>query len=94
MCKGTKKSPKLQILWRKILQTTFSCLFLCSTLNYFEAHATVMIGAFPETGFVVDGVQTTVWMPAPIPLTIVPIHEFVLNKLPTFFRLFKSFFIA
>jgi len=36
----------------------------------FEAHATIVIGTFPEAGLVLDGIQAAVLVTAPIPLAI------------------------
>ena len=45
------------------------------SLDNLQTHAAVMIGTFPETGLVVNGVERTIGMTAPMPLSILPVDK-------------------
>ena len=57
-------------------------LHLCA-FHDFQAHAGVVVGTFPETGLVIDGIEGAVGMTAPMPLTVVPIDDLGLDVVPT-----------
>ena len=48
----------------------------------FEAHAAVVVGAFPESGVIVFEVDVAFGIPAPIPFAVFPVDEVVLDVLP------------
>ena len=47
------------------------------------AHAAIVIGAFPEAGFVVGGVHFAVGADAPVPLAVGVVDEPVFGERPT-----------
>ena len=48
----------------------------------FEAHASVVVGTFPEAGFVISGVECAVLVATPVLLTMLIVDKVVFDVLP------------
>ena len=60
----------------------------------FEAHAAVVVGAFPESGVIVFEVDVAFWIATPIPFAIFPVDEVVLDVLPAVQSMLQGFGVA
>ena len=59
-----------------------------SPLYDFKTHPAVVVRTFPEASLVVCSIQRTIRMPAPMPLTVLPIDKLCLDIFPTTGRTF------
>lgn len=60
----------------------------------FEAHAAVVVGAFPESGVIVFEVDIALRIAAPEPFAILPVDEVFLDVLPALQAFFQSILIT
>ena len=60
----------------------------------FEAHAAVVVGAFPESGVIVFEVDIAFGITAPIPFAVFPVDEVALDVLPAAQSMLQGFGVA
>ena len=64
------------------------------SFNDFETHAAVVVGAFPESSVIVFEVDVAFGIAAPIPFTVFPVDEVVLDVLPAVQSMLQGFGVA